>query len=205
MYSSSDLFRHARLVHVYASTIVFSLLILFAVTGLFLNHPGWFDVAPEAASTQGQIEGESASMLVNSDDADWQPDLDVLATYFRQRYGLGEPEYLGWDRNFEEASFDFSAPGGYARIYLNTSDGSYELVAENSGFIEVLNDLHKGRHSGQFWSAIIDLTSILVLVFAVTGLMLLLKSMRFRHLGFLLVVLGTAGPVFIYWLGVPRV
>lgn len=205
MYSSSDLFRHARLVHVYTSTAVFSLLILFAMTGLFLNHPGWFDVAPEAASTKAQVDAEGVDLLTNSTDADWQPDLDALATYFRQRYGLGEPEYLGWDRNFEEASFDFSAPGGYARIYLNTSDGSYELVAEKSGFIEVLNDLHKGRHSGQFWSVIIDLTSLLVLFFAITGLMLLLKSMRFRNLGFLLVLLGTVAPVLIYWLGVPRV
>ncbi len=203
MYSIADFYRHARLMHVYVSTFVFSLLILFSLTGLFLNHPGWFETSPQMESVQGQVDAAQAHLLQAAAGIDSQPDLAGLAEYFRQRYGLGEPEYMAWDRNFNEASLDFSAPGGYAQIVLDTVTGGFQIQSQSSGAIEILNDLHKGRHAGGLWRWVIDLTAMLVLVFALTGLALLVNSLRFRTTALVLLAAGTLSPLLIYWLGVP--
>lgn len=205
MYSVSDLYRHARILHVYISASLFALLTLFSVTGILLNHPEWFETTPESLVTEGQLDGTEMQMVTGASDADWQPDLNAILNHFQKKYGLDHTDSIEWDRGYQEIALDFSAPGGYAQIYLSTADGSYEMFSETTGWIEIMNDLHKGRYSGIVWSWVIDITAILIVLFSITGLIILINASRFKKLGFGLVALGTLAPVLIFWLWIPAI
>lgn len=205
VYQLNHLIRDARVVHVYVSALLFGLLIFFSLTGWVLNHPEWFQVDVSSQLSESNLQGADQALLAGSDLPEWQPDLNQLQSVFRRQYGLGVADQMSWDRNFDEISFEFSAPGGYALVYLDTRTGAYELLIEQTGWLEVLNDLHKGRHAGTAWRWVIDLSAFLMLLFAVSGLILLIRNHRFQVSGFALVLAGTLLPVLIFLIWVPQV
>lgn len=205
MYSVTEFFRHSRIVHVYVSAFLFTLLALFSLTGLLLNHPEWFEQTPQSANFDKQLSSDGMALLSDSEQAEWQPDLIAVLAYFQKEYGLGSPDAMNWDRDYGEISFDFSAPGSYAQIYLDTANGQYEMLAERTGWIEILNDLHKGQYSGAAWSWVIDLSAVFIVVFSITGLIILANSIRFRTTAFALVFLGSLTPLLIYLFWVPSI
>lgn len=54
-----------------------------------------------------------------------------------------------------------------------------ELDVTDYGWVARLNDLHKGRHSGEAWKWLIDASALLMLVFILSGVALLLPK---KHL-----------------------
>jgi hypothetical protein len=64
----------------------------------------------------------------------------------------------------------------------------------------VLNDLHKGRHSGPVWAMFIDLIAIACVVFSVTGFGLLWLYARGRRVTWPLVALGLVLPFILFLL-----
>ena len=51
MYQRRDFYRHARYVHGWLSAFAFIVLIFFALTGLFLNNPNWFQPSEQENTT----------------------------------------------------------------------------------------------------------------------------------------------------------
>lgn len=205
MFSANTFYRYARILHVYISATLFTLLTVFSITGILLNHPEWFETTPSSLSTEARLEGIGGNLIAGAAEPNWQPDLNAVLSYFQNRYSLDQADSILWDRDYGEISLDFSAPGGYAQIYLNTQDGSYEMLSETTGWIEILNDLHKGRYSGGVWSLVIDLTAVFIILFSITGIIILANSRRFRKLAFTLLALGTLTPALIVWIWVPAI
>ena len=65
------------------------------------------------------------------------------------------------------------------------------MTEVREGWVAVLNDLHKGRHTGRAWSWAIDGSAGLMAVIGATGLALLLYLRRRRLAGLATGVLGT--------------
>jgi hypothetical protein len=61
-----------------------------------------------------------------------------------------------------------------------------------------MNDLHKGRDTGSTWLWVIDISSILMTIVSVTGLILLLFLKKKRLSGLLLLLLGLIAVSIIY-------
>lgn len=78
---------------------------------------------------------------------------------------------------------------------------SHEKV--DDGFVALINDLHKGRHSGKVWFYLIDVVAVICLLFAVTGILLLVVHARKRPSTWPLVAIGTVLPLVLYWIFVP--
>mgnify|MGYP001980570875 FL=1 len=74
-----------------------------------------------------------------------------------------------------------------------------ELVYEGSdrGWIAYFNDLHKGRNTGTVWQWFIDIFSVVVIIFTVTGLQLLIKQAPHKASTWPVTALGFLIPVFI--------
>jgi len=53
-----------------------------------------------------------------------------------------------------------------------------------------LNDLHKGRDTGGKWSAVIDLSAVLMALVSLTGLTLIFFLNKRRWFGLLIAVMG---------------
>jgi hypothetical protein len=68
-----------------------------------------------------------------------------------------------------------------------------------------MNDLHKGRHTGEYWSWLIDISAVFMLLFSFTGLIILFQQLKRRGTGLWLLMWGTATPVLIYLIWVPRI
>jgi hypothetical protein len=61
----------------------------------------------------------------------------------------------------------------------------------------MLNDLHKGRHTGAEWSVVIDISAIISALVAITGLILVFFLKLHRKLRLSLAV---AGILLILWM-----
>jgi len=67
----------------------------------------------------------------------------------------------------------------------------------------VLNDLHKGRDTGDVWSKIIDVSAGLMTLVSLTGLILIFFLQRRRMPGLIAVGIGTILCLAVYFVWVP--
>ena len=78
---------------------------------------------------------------------------------------------------------------------LDRQTGEAFVEVTTRGPIAYLNDLHKGRDTGAAWALFIDVFAVACLVFALTGLALLVLHARNRRMTWPLVSLGLLIPL----------
>lgn len=62
-----------------------------------------------------------------------------------------------------ELSLNYKGPGYNASVYIDLTTGMADIESSNYGVVALLNDLHKGRNSGEVWKAFIDITALLMI------------------------------------------
>jgi len=85
----------------------------------------------------------------------------------------------------------FQGPGYAATARIQRAEGSYELDVTSNDLVSVLNDYHKGRHTGPLWSLVIDLSAVVSAIVALSGLMLIFYLKLRRSLRLWLALVGT--------------
>lgn len=177
--------------------------LFFSVTGLTLNHPDWFF----DEGTQSYSGSMNAAWLSNgnSPPADWDEydyshavsKLEV-AEYLRAEHRLtgSVSDFLAFE---DECELTFEGPGyaATARIDRNTADYTLDVTAND--FVTIMNDLHKGRHTGTAWSWVIDVSAVLSALIAVSGFILIFFLKLKRRSGIVVSVIGLAVMVAMYW------
>jgi len=197
------LYSVCRMIHIYVSTALFSLLIFFCVTGLLLNHLPWIS---NDGKLTGVKEGTLPKIVTRALNKDKSPTnaMLVVQPYLSQRYKLDELASFDWDKDANELILDYPVPAGYALVIIDTHLFNYSIEYQQANLMSILNDLHKGRHSGAVWSWIIDITAVLVCIFSFTGLIILFQNKKKRRFGLWLTLFGSLTPIIIYCLFVPR-
>ncbi len=71
------------------------------------------------------------------------------------------------------------------------------------GFAAILNDLHKGRDTGRVWSAVIDLSAILMVLVSLSGMVLIIFLHKRLVSGLVSVVAGAIVSYLLYRFWVP--
>lgn len=194
-------FSWARLLHIYISTALFTLLMFFCLTGYFLNHLKTFGGTAKDGSIEVQLpQGVVESLKAGAETLEVKP----LNDWLFHRYNLRTLNSVEFDREMNELFVDFNLPAGFATAIVNLEDGEMLLDYRRGNTLAIWNDLHKGRNSGEVWSWVIDISALLMVLFAITGVVILFQLKKQRKTGLLLVVLGTLTPVIIYFLAVPR-
>ena len=102
-----------------------------------------------------------------------------------------------------ECAVSFKGPGYAADATIDRESGRYKLTQQYHGVIAVINDLHKGRDTGPVWSAVIDVSAVLLTVISLTGLILLFYLKLRRVRGLVVVLIGAVVVAAFWWLGVP--
>lgn len=184
-----------RWFHTYVSMLGLGALLFFSVTGLTLNHPDWTLGGRRRESTvRGRVE---PGWLVLGADGKSADPLNVVETLRRQQ---GIPGLVDDVRDEESVlTLAFKGPGSSADVTLQRTTGDYEATVVLEGPVALLNDLHKGRHTGSTWSVLIDLVAGLLTLVSVSGLWLLVYVKRRRASGLWVGVVG-AILLWLWWM-----
>ena len=81
----------------------------------------------------------------------------------------------------DELFFSIKKAGENTAITLDLASGELFFERTDYGLWALLNDLHKGRNTSAFWGWIIDITSVLCIVFAISGFILAIPQRRFNR------------------------
>lgn len=151
-------------------------MLLFSVTGVTLNHASQIESRPVVRSVDSTVpasllavltaeaarHGDKAQASVPPAFGDW------LASQFGVDARGREAEWSA-----DEVYLSLPEPGGDAWVRVDLADGAAEYEHTARGWIAYLNDLHKGRHTGEAWRWFIDAFAVACLVFSITGLFIL--------------------------------
>ena len=102
-----------------------------------------------------------------------------------------------------ECTVSFKGPGYAADAFIDRASGHYNVIQTEHGFVAVINDLHKGRDTGPVWSAVIDISAVILTVISLTGLVLIFFLKLRRRPGLIVGLVGAAVIVAICLLWVP--
>ena len=182
-----------RWLHIYLSMIAFGVVLFFAVTGLTLNHTEWFDGQQKTITTTGTIP---IKLLTGTPDK-----LDIVEELRKIPGVHGAVDTVSIDE--DQITVAFKSAGYSADAAIQRKDGSYSLVETRSGFVAVMNDLHKGRDTGKVWSWVIDVSAVLLTLVSLTGLVLILLLSKRRTKGLLTAAAGIAVAVILWHFFVP--
>jgi hypothetical protein len=171
-------------------------MLLFAFTGITLNHAGDIEARPVVSTRSVQLPDALLAPLATA-AAGGERDAplpeavrDWLAETLDTRIGASEAEWSA-----DEIYLAMPRPGGDAWLRIELAGGEVEYERTDRGWIAYLNDLHKGRHAGIAWSGFIDLFSVACLVFSITGLFILQMHAGNRPTTWPVVGLGVVIPL----------
>ncbi|GAB7126966.1 PepSY-associated TM helix domain-containing protein [Silvimonas sp. JCM 19000] len=170
-------------------------MLLFAVTGITLNHAAQIEAHPQVEKRSAHAPAallQALKQVQHADDkgpvpaplADWLHSALDIDTADREAEWSPDEIYIALPR-----------PGGdaWASVSLVNGDTHYELTTR--GWISYLNDLHKGRNAGKAWAWFIDVFAIACLIFSLSGLFLLQLHAGSRVATWPLVGLGVVIPL----------
>ena len=166
----------------------FAVLFFFAITGVTLNHTDWFD----GRQSVRQLKGTLNTAWVSGAEVQKLEIVEQL----RKRYGIRN-SITDFRIDPAQLTVSFKGPGYSADAFIDRKTGAYELTETSMGLVAVMNDLHKGRDTGKAWSMVIDISTILMVLVSLSG-MVLIFFLHKRLVSGLLVAL--AGAILTYLL-----
>ncbi|MCW1883138.1 PepSY-associated TM helix domain-containing protein [Luteolibacter flavescens] len=183
--------------HWVSSAICLAAMLLFAFTGITLNHAKDIPAKPKVNEVKLVLPEDLAKSIAYQNEADTEAPLpDEISKWLAKEL---RTTVKGKSAEWSEFEIYLSLPrpGGDAWLTIDreTGDVVYELTKR--GAISYLNDLHKGRNTGTAWSLFLDVFSVACIVFCLTGLALLWVHAKRRPRTWPAVIAGILLPVII--------
>ncbi|MBQ4834053.1 PepSY-associated TM helix domain-containing protein [Pseudoalteromonas sp. MMG010] len=194
----------SRALHIYISTALFFLLILFCISGIVLNHVDWLKNDKNNADNTLAIPN---SLLIKANkQRDTLPTLyPEIEAFITQQYSLSNPKSIEWEKEDSLVMLDYPLPAGYAYIEFDFNAGELLVEYQTGGILSIMGDLHKGRYTGEVWSWVIDISAVFIIIFSLTGMIILFQNRKKRLTGIGLTLLGVVTPLVIYLCWVPQI
>ena len=180
--------------HWISSAICLVGLVLFAVTGVTLNHAGQIEAKPVVQTRRAVLPARLLAGLGSAPQEAKDAPLPVAVRQWAQDALDVNLDGRNGEWSPDELYVALPRPGGDALLTIDRTTGEAEYQKTTRGWVSFLNDLHKGRNTGVVWSWFIDIFAAACLVFSLTGLVLLYLLSRTRKLTWPLVAAGLAIP-----------
>jgi hypothetical protein len=182
--------------HWVSSAISLIGLLLFAFTGITLNHAADVEADPTTIDGKATLPPALLKTIAPDDKPDEKKPLPPaialwVETALKQKSG-GEAEWSA-----SEIYLPLPRPGGDGWVSIDRETGEVTTETTTRGWISYLNDLHKGRNAGTAWKWFIDVYAVACFLFALTGLLLLWLHASKRPTTWPLVIAGLAIPAII--------
>jgi len=179
--------------HWISAALSLTAMLLFAITGITLNHAASIGAKPVVVEKNGTLPQSLLHMLSAPHSADAPLPVPV-AKAVASAVGLdpaGKP--VEWSDS--DAYVALPRPGGDGWVSIARETGAITAETTDRGWISYLNDLHKGRNAGAAWFWFIDVFAAACILFTLTGLLLLQLHARHRPSTWPIVAAGLALPV----------
>lgn len=219
------LLKTARTVHLYTTLFGLALILFFAVTGFMLNHIEWFEAEHvRTVSRPLPTDRFAGGKLPEPDDQGEASGRDTLAVVeaLRKEFGLtGEFTSLAFaseapeDGNGDDRKVikvEFKRPGEVTEAKIDRESGVATVTSRYQGWMAVMTDLHRGnrgnrtgevKFTGRAWMWVIDVTCVLLVVIALTGLILWWSLKGRGKWGAVVLLLGGVAAFAVYYWKVP--
>lgn len=168
-------------------------LLLFALTGITLNHARQIEVTPQVTHRNLGLPVGLRAAIDGDDERKTGLPAAVGAWLDDRLQAQVTGRVAEWSA--DEIYLSMPRPGGDGWLSIDRASGAVEYELTRRGAIAYLNDLHKGRHAGAAWSWFLDVFALACLVFAITGLFLLKLHAARRTSTWPLVTMGLVVPV----------
>ncbi len=187
--------KQARIWHWISGAVCLIGMLLFAVTGITLNHAADIKTKPQINSAEITLSRDALRHLTT---LPLEGEIDALPReivhLLRRELGINTA-----GREAELTDIDvyvgLRRPGGDAWLAIDRETGLVEYETTSRGTISYLNDLHKGRDTGLAWAIFLDVFSVATIFFCLTGLWLLQIHSAKRAITWPLTIGGLALPV----------
>ena len=211
--------RTVWVIHIYSSMVMLFIMLFFTLTGITLNHPDWFRSSEPAQLIEADVPEvllDQVSLLLDQAQHPLAPESEQtqqgiktaeplqlaipLLQWIRDAYQVqGQELRLEWDAEEQFLIADIQQPGGYSIAEFDLAAGTLLLERKDASLIHQLNDLHKGRHTGDLWRGFIDFSALVLLLFTLSGFWLLLPQKKRRRRAFSVSGVGLVLFLFLYW------
>ena len=167
-------------------------MLLFAVTGITLNHAASIAAKPVVVQKAGDLPPSLLRTLAKPVGSDGPLPAPVAAAVARA-VGL-DPAGIAGEWSDTDVYVALPRPGGDGWISIDRASGRITSETTNRGWIAYLNDLHKGRNAGGAWGWFLDVFAGACILFTLTGFLLLQLHSRHRPSTWPIVAAGVAVP-----------
>ena len=171
-------------------------LLLFAVTGITLNHAADIPAEPVTIERTATLPAPLLERLGAFPEETTDAVPDAVARWASGSLGAqiaGRPT----ETTADEIYVALPEPGGDGWLVIDRATGETLRERTTRGAVAWLNDLHKGRNTGPVWYWFIDVFAAACVVFAVTGFALTWMHARQRPSTWPLLGLGLLIPAVI--------
>ena len=167
---------------------------LFAVTGITLNHAASIGAEPVVTKSEGKLPLPLLARLHAAGDATDPLPADV-AKAVAGAVPLDPSGHAADWSDDSEVYVAMPGPGRDAWVSIDRTTGAIAAEVTDRGWISYLNDLHKGRNTGNAWFWFIDVFAIACVIFTLTGVFLLQLHAKHRPMTWPLVGLSLIAPL----------
>jgi hypothetical protein len=182
--------------HWVSAAISLSGMVLFAVTGITLNHAAQIKAQPEVIERRAVLPEPLRRSLAENPAVSKAPVPSQVAGWLSETFALHiDARQAEWSG--EEVYVSLPRPGGDAWLSIERESGEVVYENTNRGWISYLNDLHKGRNAGKVWTVFLDTFAAACIVFSVTGFWLLKLNAGARSATWPLMSLGVIIPLLV--------
>lgn len=169
-------------------------IVLFAITGITLNHARQIEARPVTVNREATAPAPVIAALQDAERTRAALP-DAARAWLLKDLKVEAPRQASIEWTDGEAYVALPRPGGDGWVTIDTETGATEAELTSRGWISYLNDLHKGRNTGPVWAWFIDIFAAGCIVFCITGLILLFMHAHARKTTWWYVGLGLFIPL----------
>ena len=180
--------------HWISSALCLAGMLLFAVTGITLNHASQISAKPLIVTLNSALPKPILAELQLAATQQQLP--SSVHNWLEQQLKQSiNPTHAEWSA--DELYLALPRPGGDGWFSIDLDSGELLYESTDRGWIAYFNDLHKGRNSGAAWSWFIDIFAGICVLFSFTGLWLLTRQTNMRPITWPVTLAGLVIPVLI--------
>lgn len=168
-------------------------MMLFALTGITLNHAADIPANRAVTTAESHLPEALAEQLLALDEGEIQIPSE-LVTFMKDDKSLVVPSSITGEWDGIEFYAAWPGPGADSWIAVDVELASLTYESVDRGWVSYFNDLHKGRNTGEVWRWFIDIFAVACIIFSVTGLQLLMRHSKTRVSTWPVTALGVLVP-----------